>query len=113
MAQHDFTLQHAHGSLSSYITGFVLSIILTITPFTIIINKWMNGWVLLWFLVAFAVMQLLVQLVFFLHIGQESKPRWNLVAIVFMIIFLLIVVAVVDCAKRYRRIDWAYLDPTK
>lgn len=28
-------------------------------------------------------------------------------------IFLLIVVAVVDCAKRYRRIDWAYLDPTK
>lgn len=28
-------------------------------------------------------------------------------------VILLIVVAVVDCAKRYRRIDWAYLDPTK
>lgn len=28
-------------------------------------------------------------------------------------ILLLVVVAVVDCCKRYRRIDWAYLDPTK
>lgn len=28
-------------------------------------------------------------------------------------IILLIGVAVVDCGKRYRRIDWAYLDPTK
>lgn len=28
-------------------------------------------------------------------------------------ILLLLIVAVVDCAKRYRRIDWAYLDPTK
>ena len=25
----------------------------------------------------------------------------------------LLAVAVIDCAKRYRRIDWAYLDPTK
>ncbi|WPM94346.1 membrane protein [Arthrobacter phage Cupello] len=37
--------------------------------------------------------------------GIHPLVRW--------FILLLIVVAVVDCAKRYRRIDWAYLDPTK
>lgn len=58
----------------------------------IVINQWMSGWILLWFLVAFAVMQLLVQLVFFLHIRHESTPRWNLVAFIFMFIFLLIIV---------------------
>ena len=39
-----------------------------------------------------AVVQLVVQLVFFLHLGRERQPRWNLLAFAFMAIVLLILV---------------------
>jgi cytochrome o ubiquinol oxidase operon protein cyoD len=39
-----------------------------------------------------AVVQLFVQLYFFLHMGDESKPRWNLMAFLFMLLVLVIVV---------------------
>ena len=39
-----------------------------------------------------------------------SVHLWPLVK---AFILLLLAIAVIDCAKRYRRIDWAYLYPTK
>lgn len=81
-----------HGSVWSYTTGFVLSILLTIIPFMIIINTWMEGWTLVWFFVAFAVLQLMVQLIFFLHIGKGASAQWNITVFGFMIFFVLIVV---------------------
>lgn len=37
----------------------------------------------------------------------------HLTALVKGFLLLMLAVAVLDVAKRYRRIDWAYLDPTK
>lgn len=39
-----------------------------------------------------AVAQLLVQLVFFLHMGKESKPRWNAIVFSFMLLVVGIIV---------------------
>jgi cytochrome o ubiquinol oxidase operon protein cyoD len=39
-----------------------------------------------------AIAQLLVQLFCFLHLGQESKPRWNLVALVFALFIVVVLV---------------------
>lgn len=82
----------SHGSVASYTVGFILSIVLTIIPFLIVIKTDMEGWLLLGTLTGFAIAQLLVQLVFFLHLGKESGTRWNLIAFLFMMLFLLIVV---------------------
>lgn len=43
-------------------------------------------------LVALAVTQLAVQMVFFLHLGQESRPRWNFTVFLFMLLTLVIIV---------------------
>ncbi len=84
--------------LIGYITGFVLSIALTLLPLGMI---WMHNSgghafpsheVLFGSFVLFAVLQLFVQLYFFLHIGDEARPRWNLQALVFALLVVAIVV---------------------
>lgn len=81
-----------HGSLQSYVTGFVFSLLLTAIPYLIVVRDWLDGNALVAVLLGFALLQLMVQLVFFLHIGSETKPRWKLVALLFSILVVMIVV---------------------
>jgi cytochrome o ubiquinol oxidase subunit IV len=81
-----------HGSLKSYTTGFVLSVIFTIIPYALVVRDIISGNVLVAALVGFAFVQLIIQLLFFLHLGRESKPRWNLMIFLFMLLVLLILV---------------------
>lgn len=77
----------------AYVVGYLLSIILTLTSFMIVGDKLLNGWGLTMVLTGFAVVQLVVQLVFFLHLDREQKPRWNLTVMLFAVLVLIIVVA--------------------
>lgn len=77
----------------SLTTGFVLALSLTIVAYLVVVNHWLQTMWMVIAIVVLAVVQLLVQLVFFLHLGREKKPRWNLAAFFFMLIFLFIVVA--------------------
>jgi cytochrome o ubiquinol oxidase subunit IV len=43
-------------------------------------------------LVTLAILQLVVQLMLFLHLGDEPKPRWNLLAFLFAVLVVAIVV---------------------
>jgi len=76
----------------TYIVGFILSIILTLTAFKVVDDSLLKGWGLTLTLVSFAVVQLFVQLLFFLHLDKEKKPRQNLMAFAFMAMVLLIIV---------------------
>jgi cytochrome o ubiquinol oxidase operon protein cyoD len=76
----------------SYITGFGLSLLLTIVPYLAVVNHWLTGRVLVTALVSLAVVQLLIQLTFFLNMDREAKPRWNLLATLFAGLVVLIVV---------------------
>ena len=67
-----------HGNTQSYVIGFVLSLIFTLVPYQMVVNKTLTGSGLLVVILAFAFMQLAVQLLFFLHLGREQGPRWNL-----------------------------------
>jgi len=60
--------------LQSYITGFILSIILTLVPYILVMDHLLTPLVLVGVILVFAFVQLAVQLLFFLHIRQESKP---------------------------------------
>lgn len=80
------------GSLSSYIVGFVLSILFTLVPYFMVTEQLVSGIALLLWLAVFAVAQVLVQLVFFLHLGKEERPRWHSLAFGFMIVVVVIVV---------------------
>lgn len=85
-------------TLNAYMTGFLLSIALTICSYLLVEAHLGSGYTILshpFIVVAilvFAVVQLVVQMLFFLHLGEEKKPRWRLLTVVLASIFVLIVV---------------------
>lgn len=76
-----------------YVAGFVSALVLTLFAFWLVMNRVVQGPWLVPVLVSLAVLQLTVQLVFFLHVGREERPRWNMTALIFMLIILIIIVA--------------------
>ncbi len=89
-ALHD--VQEHAASARTYVIGFILSLILTIIPFAAVAGDFVHGAARVALLFAFAVVQLYVQLRFFLHMGQGRDRRWNLAALAFMLLVVLIVV---------------------
>jgi cytochrome o ubiquinol oxidase operon protein cyoD len=81
-----------HGSLFAYISGYVLSIALTLLAYLLVKPHVLGRYDLIIAVASLAMVQLVVQLVFFLHLSQESRPRWRLQAFLFMIMVVAIVV---------------------
>lgn len=68
---------NAHGSLKSYFVGFLLSLVLTLASFGSVMTDLVPREARLATLAVLCVVQLLVQLVYFLHLGASSKQREN------------------------------------
>lgn len=83
---------HDHGTVSSYIVGFILSILLTIVPYAIVTKHIFSTTTTFIAISILALLQLFVQLVYFLHLGKESKPKWNMLAFAFTVIVVAILV---------------------
>lgn len=89
----------SYGSVFTYTSGFVLSLALTLCAFWLVrlhvshhhISPTDKFMVIA--LASLALTQLLAQLIFFLHLDRESKPRWNLVVLGFAVIIVVIIVA--------------------
>jgi len=97
-AHHDHHTHHDElgppSTLSGYLTGFVLSVILTAIPFWLVMSQTIidrNIAVLV--LGGFAVAQILVHMVFFLHMNGKLEGGWTMLSTIFTIIFLVIAVA--------------------
>ncbi len=78
-------------TMRSYVTGFVASVVVTLTAYVLVIyHLLMGGW-LIAAIITLAIAQLFVQLIFFLHLGHESRPRWNLLMLGFAVLIIFIV----------------------
>jgi cytochrome o ubiquinol oxidase operon protein cyoD len=73
----------SHGSYKSYMIGFVLSVILTAIPFAAVMTHALPKDMTLLVVLVTAVVQVLVHLVYFLHLDRTSEQRWNVIAFVF------------------------------
>lgn len=80
-----------HGTLMSYTTGFILSITLTLAAYQLVVAHALAGWAMTLTILGLATVQLIVQLLFFLHLGRESKPRWNFFVFATMVIIVVII----------------------
>ncbi len=80
-----------HGSLKSYLYGFFGSLALTAITFSLVLFEGLSGNALIYTVVFLALMQAVVQLVFFLHLGREEKPKIESMVFCFMILILLII----------------------
>jgi cytochrome o ubiquinol oxidase operon protein cyoD len=76
----------------SYVTGFLFSIILTFAAYILVVNHVLEDALLVAVIIGLAIIQLFVQLFFFLHLGKESKPRWNLLMLSFALGVVIIIV---------------------
>lgn len=72
---------------SSYVIGFVLSLLLTVGSYVLVVYH-VSFFPLVGMLVFLALIQLFVQLFFFLHLGQEAKPQWNLLIFLMTLLIL-------------------------
>lgn len=79
--------------LLRYWIGFVTSLVLTLGAYILASGRIVSGIELIIVLGGLALVQMLVQLVFFLHLADETRPRFRLVSFGFMTIILVIVVA--------------------
>lgn len=85
-----------HHELSLRITGFIVSLVLTLVAYVIILNPEFfnfNNQIAVIILFTLALIQSLVQLVFFINVWKEEGTLWNLgifistVSIIFIVIF--------------------------
>jgi cytochrome o ubiquinol oxidase operon protein cyoD len=83
-----------HVSAREYLTGFVLSVVLTAIPFALVMSKTISSSVVLSVvLLAFAAVQIVVHMVYFLHMNARSEGGWNLLALVFTGVLVVIVLS--------------------
>jgi cytochrome o ubiquinol oxidase operon protein cyoD len=82
---------HSHQTrYLSYVIGFALSLVTTLVAYFLVVNHVLPMQALVYTVLGIAVIQLIVQVIFFLHIGQGS--RWKIVSFVFTIMVVGVVV---------------------
>jgi cytochrome o ubiquinol oxidase subunit IV len=79
-------------SLPKYIVGFVGSVLLTLAAYLLVTRSSWSARAVIGTISVLAAVQFMLQLVFFLHIGDEAKPRWKQVVLWFMLGVVVLVV---------------------
>ena len=82
-----------HTTYKSYFLGFFISIVLTLASYYIVTQKIFCECSIYIAISVLAIIQLLIQIIYFLHINSEGKPRWNLISMIAAIVMVVIVVA--------------------
>ncbi len=82
----------SRGSLKSYLTGFLLSLLLTAMPFALVMRgTWSPAAALAGIIIA-GLVQILVHLHYFLHLDSSSAARWNVAALIFTFLIMVLFV---------------------
>lgn len=84
---------HGHGSYKSYLTGFLLSVVLTAIPFWLVMSGIAApGWTATLVIIS-AIAQIFVHTVCFLHVNTTGEGGWTLLSYAFTAVILVITIA--------------------
>ncbi|MDC8785749.1 cytochrome o ubiquinol oxidase subunit IV [Roseateles koreensis] len=79
-----------HATVRGYVIGFLLSLVLTAIPFWLVMAKVLppgsTGLVIL----AFAAVQIVVHMVYFLHMNAKVEGGWSMLALIFTLVMVVI-----------------------
>jgi cytochrome o ubiquinol oxidase operon protein cyoD len=84
--------QENHGSVKSYVIGFILSIILTVIPYYLVVNHSMEIDGLVLTVMGIAVLQLLIQVIYFLHLSFKGEEQGKTLSFIFILVVVAILV---------------------
>jgi cytochrome o ubiquinol oxidase operon protein cyoD len=91
---HDHHDDGYHATAGGYAIGFGLSVLLTAIPFWLVMDKAIaNSTMMAFVVLAFAVVQIVVHMVFFLHMNPKSEGGWNMLALIFTMVLVVIMLA--------------------
>ncbi|MFP6561481.1 cytochrome o ubiquinol oxidase subunit IV [Paraburkholderia sp. B3] len=76
----------AHGTFGSYLAGFVLSVILTAGAFGIVMHGSLDPATAIVVLAVLAFVQVVVHLVFFLHLNASAGQGWNVLSLAYTVL---------------------------
>lgn len=80
-----------HSTFRGYATGFILSVVLTAIPFWFVMGgvfeKSSTTAIMILFLGA---IQIVVHMIYFLHMNGKSEGGWNLLSLIFTIVLVVI-----------------------
>ena len=82
---------HGEITLRGYLTGFILAVILTVVPFWLVMGNVLesSGMTAL-VILAIGAVQMVVHIVYFLHMSPSAEGGWNLLALIFTVIIVVI-----------------------
>ncbi len=81
----------AQGTFRSYMIGFVLSVILTAIPFWLVMGNVLDDTVLTSIIImALAAVQIVVHMIYFLHMNTKSEGGWTFLALLFTLTLVVI-----------------------
>ena len=84
----------AHGSRRGYLTGFALSVLLTAIPFALVMTGVIaDPRITATIVTAMAVVQIVVHMIYFLHMNGKSENGWTMMALIFTAVIVVIVIA--------------------
>ena len=86
-------IEMPHASMRDYAIGFLLSVVLTAIPFWLVMTRPLEAGATAAIIMVFAVVQIIVHMVYFLHMNGRSEGGWNMMGLIFTIVIVVIAVA--------------------
>jgi cytochrome o ubiquinol oxidase operon protein cyoD len=88
---HSHGHEAGHGSFKSYVTGFILSVILTAIPFWLVMGDVLDSKVAtIAAIMIIGAIQIVVHMIYFLHMNTKSEGGWTMMALIFTVIIVAI-----------------------
>ena len=79
-------------SFKPVILGLLVSIVLAFAMYRVAVAKHLTGDLYTLSIFGLACFQAILQLVFFMQVGLEHKPHWNIISLLFTVLVIVIVV---------------------
>ncbi|MBB4155338.1 cytochrome o ubiquinol oxidase operon protein cyoD [Sphingomonas jinjuensis] len=80
----------AHGSRKEYWIGFLLSVVMTAIPFWLVMTQPIGKQAIAMTIMLFAAAQMIVHMIFFLHMNRKAEGGWSIMALIFTVVIVVI-----------------------
>lgn len=82
--------EECHGSRKGYWIGFALSVVLTAIPFALVMMHPLSSQATAFIIMLFAAVQIVVHMIFFLHMNRRAEGGWSMMALLFTVVIVAI-----------------------
>ncbi|MAC11239.1 MULTISPECIES: cytochrome o ubiquinol oxidase subunit IV [Novosphingopyxis] len=87
---HGLEHEEGHGSRKGYMIGFGLSVVLTAIPFWLVMTRPLTTQATALIILIFAAVQMVVHMVYFLHMNRRAEGGWSIMALIFTVVIVII-----------------------